>query len=372
MKGNTLFQKEDLLRHAHLLISGERFTREDSARATAFMDLATRLGDGNAPSPNAEETRALDREFRALSLGTPTQSTANSPLVHQAFYRKLAMALRLFDQLFNENVVTIIETDGGQPRVYPNLDDTANAASITDESDPDRVEVDPFTSAVLSTPPTFRTGVVLVSYDLAQDSAFSISDLLAVAFAIRLSRGAGPTLVASLLAAAVTGATARGSSESTGGSESGTNSIGWSDLCSVVRSIDPAYRATEKVNWLMNSDTLLTLDSIITKQGIPLIHPVYDPDGRRLLLGYPVAICPSMPDIGPGASPVGFGSTQYFVVQVVRNQTRIQILNERFAEFGQVGYRAQSRVNGILLGVTNDSSPASPQSPVKVLVNASD
>jgi HK97 family phage major capsid protein len=138
-----------------------------------------------------------------------------------------------------------------------------------------------------------------------------------------------------------------------------------------VKSVDPAYRGAEKVGWLMKSNTLLALDSVITKQGVPMIQPQYDSQGRRILLGYPVGICPSMPDIGESSTPIAFGATSYFVTRLVKNATRVQVLYEAAAEYGKILYRAWMRANGQLLAVTDSGSPSTPNSPVKLLQNAS-
>lgn len=384
MKGTPLFQRQDLLRHAHLLISKDNFTREDSARVTALMDLAERIGEGGPETrSDGAESSALDHflratskyeaKYRTLGIGSPTQSTPTSVLAHQGFWDRLTRALKAFDALFDSSVCTIVETDTGAPMVLPSLDDTGNAAEPITETTEEQPEADPIMAAIMSIPPTYRTGAITVSLELLQDAGFPISDVLSAAMAIRLARGIGPNLVSALLGSAVIGATAVGSSANSGGSETGANSIGWVDLVSLVRSVDPAYRATEKVNWLMNSDTLLSIDSVINKNGQPMIHPVYDAQGRRILLGYPVAICPSMPDIGASNTPVAFGATGYFVTRTVKATTRLQTYYEQYITQGKIGFRTFMRANGQLMAVSSGcESPYSPaQSPVKLLANAS-
>lgn len=375
----VLLDRDTLLLTAHALINSPNFTQEKNAKANALMNLAEKIGDGKRALPqDGAESRALADflrtgkiEDRALGVGTPTQTTATGVLVPQAFYDKLTTALRAFDALFDEDVVTVAETETGAPLVMPALDDTANAATIIAESAQDPAEADPITSATIQVPSTYRTGLIVVSRELVEDSSFDISAILAQAFAIRIARGVGPNLVSTLLASAKLGVTAAGSAANTGGSETGATSIGWADLVGLVKSVDPAYRNAEKVAWLMNSDTLLALDSVITKNGQPMIHPQYLPDGRRMLLGYPVAICPSMPDIGvvgspaTPACPVAFGATSYWITRVVKGSTRVQRLEELLAEYGQIAYRGYTRANGQLLAVTSS------QSPIKLLQNAS-
>ncbi len=378
MKNNGLFTRESLLQHAALLIRKDSFTKEDSARCAALMGLAEHFPDEKSSqrSNGAESvafdhflraTNSRDAEFRALGVGSPTQQTPTSVLAREGFWARLTTALKAFDALFDDSVCTVVETDSGSPMTLPSLDDTGNSAEIIDESTQEQAEADPISACVMSIPPTYRTGPIAVSLELLQDSGFPISDVVSMAMAIRLARGIGPDLISSLLASAKIGWTAIGCAENTGNSETGADSIGWVDLVSLVRSVDPAYRATQKVNWLMNSDTLLNIDSIINKNGQPMIHPQYTPDGRRLLLGFPIAICPSMDDIGAGKFPVAFGSTQFFVTRTVKNGTRLQTYYEQYILDGRIGFRTFMRCNGALMAVSELGSPAIGNSPVKVL-----
>jgi HK97 family phage major capsid protein len=368
-----LLDRDTLLMTAHALINAPNFSHEMNAKANALMALAEKLPDSRSEeSYTGAEASALDAylrtgkmETRVLGVGTPTQTTATNVLVKQGFWNVLTSALKHFDALFDDNFVTPLETDTGTPTNLPQSDDTAGAATPITESVEDPAETDPVLTAVMNTPVTYRTGVVLASREFAEDSGFDISAMLAAAFAVRLGRGIGPALVSALEAGAKIGATAVGSSESTGGSENGSNSVGWTDLSNLIHSIDPAYRRSSKVGFLMTDNSLLALDSIIDKAGRPLFRPEYDAEGYRLLRGYRVGICPSMDGIGtsPAAAtyPIAFGSIGHFVTRCVKNATRVQVLNERYAELGQIGYRAWLRAAGTLTGVT------STQSPVKLL-----
>jgi len=378
MKKSTLFTREGLLDTAHAIITKPTFTREDSSRAQCLMDLAERIGarESRTVLPDDAESRALDqylRSTRAMGIGTPTQSTATSVEAQQAFRRDLTNALKATDALFNDDVVTVFESATGTPCVFPVLDDTAEAAIVEAESAPE-AESYPVISAQLGIPATFRSGIVRLSVELLQDSAFPVAGFLAQSFAVRLARGIGPSLVASLLSFApgAVGFAALGSGPNTGGSETGATSIGWQDLAGLVGSVNSAYKSLPKCFWLMNANTQASINSVVCKSGQPLIHPVYDDDGRQLILGFPVATSPSMPNIAPTNLPVAFGCFSYFVTRIVQNATRIQTLTERFAEFGQVGYKASMRANGVLLGVTqNGTSPLIVDSPVKFLQCAS-
>jgi HK97 family phage major capsid protein len=169
------------------------------------------------------------------------------------------------------------------------------------------------------------------------------------------------------------GATANGDPNATGAT--GADSIGYPDLIALRKSVDPAYRASGKCGWLMNDNTLAALDSLTDKSGRPIIHPIYV-NGKRVLLGYPVGICPSLPDIGSDATPVLFGALGYFVVRVVRDggdkeSGRLIRITEApgYAENLLTGFKSFLRCNGALLAAQS-GSPAASDAPVKYLQNS--
>jgi HK97 family phage major capsid protein len=373
-----LLDRETLLRHAHLLISSEKFDHEANARANALMTLAERIAPHSNGLAGDPELRSFECSIRGLRYGDGTTvikferrdmgvSTpgAGGDFVPQGFRDLLEVALKAYDALFDRQVVTLWETKNGAPAKLPALDDTQSAATIIGEGQQSVVGDATLTAqqTSLASAPTWRSGLIKISQELLQDSAFPILDMLAAAFAVRLARGVGASLVSTLLSAALPGPTAIGSGASTGGSETGADSVGYQDLVALRKSVNPAYRAAQKVFWVMNDNSLGALDSILDKSGRPVIHPQYDANGRRLLLGYPVAICPSMPDIGPSATPIAFGALGYFIFRTVPEAMRVVPYTERYADYGQIALETRLRGNACLLSVGTDS-------PVKTLVNA--
>lgn len=359
-----LFEKDDLLRHAHVLITKPEFSKEDAARANALMDLAGRIGPNgtafNDPEMRAFEKAIRTREFRDMGEAVGADG---GYFVPQAFRELLTAALKQYDRLFDQDVVTILETKTGSPIAVPVIDDTGSVATLVSEAGP-IVETDPTAEQVLlASAPTYRSGTVKASSEFLQDSAFDPLAFLSKAFAVRFGRGIGPTLVSTLLAGAKLGATATGDKNTTGAT--GATSFGYQDLLALRKSVDPAYRASGKVFWVLNDNTLTAIDGLLDKQGHPILDADdFDANGNRLLLGYPVAICPSMPDIAASAKCVAFGATGYFVVRTVPSSTAIKPIIERWAEYGQVGFQSYLRCNAGLLAASGADSP------VKVLQNS--
>lgn len=371
--------RESVLQEVRSLLSQSTFSHEAGARASALLKMAEVLGPaGRIEDSKANlQKRALcdyvlrggkiapNHETRAVTEAGETQTVATSVLVQQGFFDQLFVALKAFDPLCNDNVVTIATSKAGTGYALPGLDDTAGGAQVVTENAVDPTEVDPpLQGATLPEAPIYRTTTVQVSMDTAQDSGFPISDVLAAVFAIRLSRAAGADLLTSLLASALLGMTAAGSSANTGGSETGGTSVGYADLIALRKSVNSAYRKSPKCAWVMNDNTLADIDSILDKNGRPIIQPQYDAEGNRLLLGYKVRIAPNMPDIALSAKPVLFGDLSRFVTRIQADSYHLQVFLERFILYGNFGYNAVLRCNGALMNVSGTDSP------VKYLQNA--
>jgi len=303
--------------------------------------------------------RTGEFERRDLTTAGPGAS-----FVPESFNAQVFDALKAYDAVFDDDFSSVIESDTGTPLDLFAIDDTESAATIVGEATPDS-EQDPGTLAKVQLPqaPSWDSGVVKVSWQLLTDSAPIIADLLAKSFAVRIARGVGANLMSTLTGAAALGVTAAGSAANTGGTETGVTSIGTPDLIALRTSIDPAYRGSGKVGWLMNDNTLAFLDGLLDKQGRPVIKQIYV-NGRRMLMGYPVGICPSLPNIGAGNKPILFGALGYFVVRKVKGEGKLIRLTERYAENAETGFKSFLRCNGGLLCATGASLP------VKFLQNA--
>jgi HK97 family phage major capsid protein len=375
LKSNVI-DKDLLLQQAAGLINKPNFTHEDNARSSRLMELAERLGSATLRSAKSLAfEKAIRFGYGELSQAEQRDLIATNNItggffVPQEFFQQLTEAMKAYDRIFDPDVTTRLDTETGAPIVLPCIDDTTASATLIAEGGqefggttaPDPVTLSITMSALNA---TYRSGMVDVSLELLQDSAFDIQDLLARSFAVRLARGIGKDLVTALLASATVGSTAVGSSGNTGGSETGGTSVGTKDLIALRKSVNPAYRATSKTFWLMNDNTLAYLDSLLDKQGHPIFNPNQtDADGRRLLDGYPVALCPSMPNIGLNNTPIAFGATGYFAVRTVQG-AHIRRFVERLIDYGKIGFKAFMRCKGAML-----ASPLS-DSPIKLLQNAS-
>ena len=278
--------------------------------------------------------------------------------VPTGFRDAVEQATKWFAPLMEEGVFTILNTSSGAALPMPVSNDTAQAATIVSEAG-SVSESDTTSAHVLLSSYKLSSGLVKASVELIQDSAFDISDYLAKRFGERYGRGlegyltngtgggTQPTgLLPAIQASGVTPVTAGGSSESTGGAQTGANSIGYSDLVNLEHSVDPSYRRNAK--YMFHDLTLASIKKIIDKFGRPLWAPGISVSEPDTINGYEYVINQSMPQIGASNVTVAFGDMSKFIVRKVA-ALEVQRLNELFAQTGQVGFISFARVDSNLL-----------------------
>ena len=327
-----------------------------------------------APLTDEERTQFTDyqREQRDLTSGEGAfPGSTSGPFTPLQFVAQVIAMLRQTDALFDETVISVVETPRGGPCAVPNLSDVDSAAVQVTQGEQSVLQEPVLGSVQFPTAPGWRSGYCKISVELSADSAIPLDQVLSEAFAIRFQRGIGAANVNSLLSAASLGATANGSSANDGTSANGSNSIGSDDLLSLMESIDPAYLASPKCAWVMNWSTLIAIAQLKDKNGRPLKLIHADPTtGVPMLFWKRIALCPSMPSIGVSGSPavgripVCFGDLSRAVGRRVAGGMMVQRNIEKWAEYGQIGYQAFMR-SDFAVAVTPGADP-----PVKYLQNA--
>ena len=151
-----------------------------------------------------------------------------------------------------------ITTDTGADLPFPTVDDTSNTGSIIAESGSHATGTDvTFGLKILKTY-LYSTKIVLVPWQLLQDTAIDIEQYLATLFGMRLGRiknthyttGTGVSQPQGLMTAITVGRQAAVG-----------NSTSWpfDDVYRTIHSIDPAYRQPGRCRWMMHDNTILQL-----------------------------------------------------------------------------------------------------------------
>ncbi len=368
-------------------------TRKAAEYRAAFLDylrcgeIGQRAIVGSGARP--ESLRVLREAREALNNAKPeqrdqiagqqsivyTQGSSGGYFVPAGFVYDIEQATKYFAQLLDGDTVTTLTTSTGQVMPYPTSNDTAQAWHILGESsqilDQGTNQNYPTPGAIPSTDAgnvalghvNFQawkgsTGLIRVSLELLQDSAFPFQAFLTERFAERLGRGYEAYLtngtgssqpVGIFPAIAASGAvpvTAAGSNANDNLGGTGANSIGYTDLINLVHSVDPTYRRGAK--FMFHDNVLAHLKTRIDKYGRPLWVPAVLAGEPDTLVGYPYIINQSFPVIAPSATTVAFGAWRKFIVRKVKDLSILR-LDERFADFGEVGFVGFSRIDSNLV-----------------------
>jgi HK97 family phage major capsid protein len=286
----------------------------------------------------------------------------------------LFSALGEHDVLFNEDDCTVIKSTNGRPLNIPTLGDIEVVAGIVGEAG-SQSSVD-FSATGQSTVGvyTYNSKRIVVSLEAFEDAseALSIMDIAKATFASRLARGIGADLLAGngvnkplgLLTAlsnlGVAPVTAQGSSDNDGGTNTGANSIGSADFANTLEALDSSYLSSSKAAWLLNRKTLGFVNALTDKMGHPLNLVKYDANLQPYIMGVPVKISPSMPNIGPSTTPLIVGDLTYWLSRlVIDDNSGLKSYTEGpgLIEKGNVGVGCFVRAGGALM-YNDTSSPA--------------
>ncbi len=116
-------------------------------------------------------------------------------------------------------------------------------------------------------------------------------------------------------------------------------SIGYDQLIDLEHSVKAPYR--RNAQWLMNDQTAAILRKLKDSNGRPLWEWGLEKGRPARLLGYEVVIDANVAANGLSAKPIGFGDIRRaLVIRDVLGLT-IRRLDERFADTGQIAWRAR-------------------------------
>jgi len=281
--------------------------------------------------------------------------------VPTGFRNEIENATKYFCPFFDSSIsgCTVMETATGQVIPMPTNNDTSNVATLVGEA-ASVSEEDTTAAQIPLSAYKFSSGLIKLSIELLQDSAFDLQTWLSQKFGERYGRGyeaylttgtgsSQPTgLLTAIAASGSTPVVAAGSSANDGTGATGANSIGYDDLVNLEHSVDPTYR--NGARFMLHDLTLSKLQQLLDKYGRPLWVPGMAVNAPDTLLGYRYVINQSMPTIGSvsEATTIVFGQLSKFIIRRVLDMS-IQRLDEVYAINGQVGFISFARIDSALL-----------------------
>jgi len=325
---------------------------DNEDRAAAFRAWAK---VGSNYSPTADEREAAKRcgfnlrenklslrvgETRALSVST---GSAGAYTVPQGFITTLEKALLQFNGV--RKVAQVLRTTSGEQMPYPTVNDTGNVGAILTEGSAAADDVDPTFGQIIFNSYVFTSKILRVPATLLTDNAVNLEARLGELLGERIGRsqsayfttGTGTSQPKGIVTAAASGATA-----------AAANAVAYADLVNLQASVDAAYDS--ECSWMAHQATIAQIKGLVDSQGRPLWTVGIAPGTPDTILGKPFTINNDMSKTSSGTTQkfLLYGALGKYMIRDVA-EIVIQRLNERYAEYNQVGFVAWLRSDGNLL-----------------------
>ncbi len=319
-----------------IVVPGSEDGQRGEEGAKAYASAFTSFIRGGMADLEPEHRKVLragfvdGKELRAQGVAT---NAAGGYLVPQGFRQNLIETMKFYGAV--RSVATVIETDTGATLPWPTNDDTANKGAILAENT-QVTEQDVTIGQAQLGAYMYTSKLVRVSFQLLQDSAFDLPAFLARKLGERLGRitnehyttGTGTSQPEGVQTNATIGKT---------GATGQTTTVTGDDLIDLIHSVDPAYR-NERSRFMLHDLSLAKVRKLKDANNMYLWQPSVQAGVADTLLGYGYTVNNDMPQMAANAKSVLFGDFQ--AAFVIRDVLGIQLLRleERYADFLQVGF----------------------------------
>lgn len=316
----------------------------DEQRKRAF-DHYLRYGIANMPNDLRAVASRLQSEARTfVGQGTGVEADGGY-LVPTGFMPELVKSLKAYGPMVDGSIVRQLITRSGNAIPWPNVDDTGNMGSQIAENTQATLSEITFGSKTLNAY-KYTSGTVIVSNELLQDSALDpeviIRDLMAERIGRRgnydLTVGDGSSKPNGIAHAATSGVTA-----------ASPTSVTFDEIIDLEHAVDPLYRTDPSCRYMFSDATLKVLRKLKDGEDRYVWNPADVKTGAPATLNnYPYSINQDMPAATAGNKSVLFGAFNRYVHRQVQ-QFSIRRLNERYADYDQVGFIGFTRFDGDLI-----------------------
>lgn len=284
-------------------------------------------------------TTSFDKTTRAQSVGTDSAGGYTSS---DSLGNKIIQSMLQYSGMFQN--ATIFRTSRGEAIEFPTNNDTGNSGALLAENTQDSTQDLTFGVKTLNAY-KYTSKIVLLSKELLQDSEFNLIDFVSQQLGTRLGRalntstttGDGSSKPNGIVTAAAAGKTA-----------ASTSAITFDELIDLMHSVDPAYRAMGG-KFMFNDSTLAAIRKLKDSNNMYLWSPGQTTAGAAgTILGVPYVVNNDMASIGSGNKCVLFGDFSKYTIRMAKDIELVR-MNERYADYHQVGLVAIARWDGELL-----------------------
>jgi len=236
---------------------------------------------------------------------------------------------------------TVLPSETGADLPIPTDNETAVEGEIITENSQHN-DGDIVLSQVVLQSFLYSSKIVRVSIQLLDDAGFDFGTYVMRKLGERIGRitakhwlvGDGSSKPRGIVTAASVGKTA-----------ASATAVTYDELVDVLHSVDPIYR--QNGTWLMSDITFAALRKLKDGQSRALYGDLANV-APNMLLGHPISIDPNMPPMATGNKAILFGDLKSYYVRLVKGP-RVLRLEERYADFAQLGFLAFLRADGDLV-----------------------
>jgi len=273
-------------------------------------------------------------------------------LVPANFQEKLFASMATYDEIIDPENCNLWESTNGAAATTPAVDDATgspvafNKATRLGETVQSAAKPVPFKAVKWGATPSYRSGVVLVSYEIEQDSFEPWVKLLESVFAQRTALGFGAECITGAGTLAVGGtptiplglvtAIQSGSKQT-----SASSTLALSDLENLYHGLSKVYRAGAK--FYMSDNT----KKLVTKLFDTANRAMWDADAESMF-GHDIVTCNSMTDWAAGAdSAIVFANPNFLLQRRVKNGSYVRRYTQtpNYVEAGLFGYESFVRAD---------------------------
>lgn len=296
-------------------------SRRDNVKGTATEDYSKAFWDMMRGDGHLMEVR------NALSVGRDDEGGFTVP---DEFERRLIQGLEE-NNIFRQ-MAHVIRTSSGTRKI-PVANDTLEASWI-DEGEEIPEGTTKFAQTTLS---AYKMGkMIRVSNELLNDSAFDIAAYIADRFGKAMGRAEEKAFIVGTGDKQPTGLLNDTIGAEVGVTAGSETIVTFDDIFKLYYSLKSPYRA--KAAFICNEELLLQLMTLKDGQGNYLWKPALDIGKPDTILGRPIYTSGYIPGIASGQKVMTFGDYSYYWV-ADRSSRTFRRLNERYAEYDQVGVR---------------------------------
>jgi HK97 family phage major capsid protein len=331
-----------------------RFTRTPGAHnapeeTRAMRDYLRNGLTGMQPEDLGRMRARQTPDIRATM--STTTGTEGGYTVATEYYQQLTQALKAYGGV--RAAAYEFQSGTGADMNFPAADATSEVGELVGQNAAVSAADTAFSNLVLSVY-KFSSKKIAVPFELLQDSMFDLEAYINALLAMRIGRstagyfatGTGTSQPRGLVTAAASGKV---------GATGQTTTVLYDDLVDLQHSVDPAYRASPGVGFMMNDDSVRIIRKIKDDQGRPIFVPGYEqgvPGGAPdMLLGKPIYICQEMATMAANAKSILFGDFRKYFIRNVMDLTLFRMADSGFLLNGQIGFVAFNRQGGNLIDV---------------------